>query len=106
MTTWDGWIFDGNDFYESVEDMLDMLDGDGRESPEYVWSCKPDYFVKADVGDITEQMADRAYEDWDPETLNGLDELKVALDRFNEANKHVCSYSPDYSKAIILTKGL
>ena len=102
LTKWDGWVCNGDDFYESIEDMLDVLD----EAPEYVWACKADHFVRAEVSDIIDRMDDDAYEDWYPETLNGLEELKAALNKFNEANKDVCSYTPDYTKAVLINAGV
>jgi len=112
LTTWEGWIFcDGQGsnegYFENIEEFMDWLSDEYEEGiPEikYVWACKANHFVNADVGDITERMNDVAWEDWDPETLNGLPELKAALDKFNEANKDVCSYSPDYTKAVLLNQ--
>ena len=98
---WPDWIYDGSEFFESVDDMLDVK-GDDEKFHEYVWTCVPYYFVHADISDITERLDDVAYEGFDPDTLDGLDELKIALDKFNEANKNVCSYSPDYSKAVLI----
>ena len=109
LTAWDGWVFsegigrDGyshslSDFYDNWADEHD----EGGVPPKYVWACKATHFVRADVSDITERMADDAYEDWEPDTLNGLVELKAALDKFNEVNADVCSYRPDYTKAILL----
>lgn len=109
LTTWDGWVYlegigsEGfsqslSDFYDNWADEHD----EGGELPKYVWACKVNHFVNADVSDITDRMADEAYEDWDADTLDGLDELKAALAKFNEVNAAVCSYQPDYSKAILL----
>jgi hypothetical protein len=52
----------------------------------------------------TERMADTAWEDWDPDSLHWLEELKAALEKFNEANAAVCSYFPDYTKAVLVPK--
>ena len=49
-------------------------------------------------------MEGEAYEDFDFNDLNGLTELKAALDAFNAANEDKISYSPDYKRAVILTK--
>lgn len=110
LTAWDGFIYrdgTGRDGYsQSLEDFYDYWEcdhDDGDEFPQYVWACKANHFVNADVSDITERMADEAYEDWEPDTLDGLEELKAAIDKFNEANADVCSYQPDYTKAILLT---
>jgi len=118
LTEWIGWVYceglgfrDG--FFESITELFDALADEESGLPEYVWTwpeyvwtCTPDRFVHADVSDITDRMADQAYEDWDPADLNGLEELKAALDKFNEANKDAISYSPDYTKAVLLKPSL
>lgn len=109
LTAWGGLVYlDGtgrDGFSESISDFWDNWESDHDESdekPKYVWACKANHFVRADLSDITEPIDGAAYEDWDWQTLNGLDDLKAALDKFNEANAAVCSYLPDYSKAILL----
>jgi hypothetical protein len=112
VTEWDGWVFcDGmdynNGFFEGIAEFLDFCEdesepGVGHNLPEYVWTCKANHFVKVDCGDITERMADSAYEDWDPDDLNGIPELTSALAAFVAANKDVVSYAPDYTKAVLL----
>jgi hypothetical protein len=104
-----GWVYldgTGRDGYsESVEDFWENWENDADESaekPKYVWACQENHFAVADVSDITERIADNGYEDFDSETLDGLDELKAAIEKFNEANKDVVSYEPDYGIAILL----
>jgi len=109
VTTWEGLVFHegtGNDGYslsvqEFLEDWKDNAD-EGDEIPKYVWACKPKHFVHADVSDITERLIDDAYDGFDEDDLNGLDDLKAAIDKFNEANKDICSYGPDYKTAVLL----
>lgn len=108
LTSWDGWVYcegTGDDgFSTSLQELLDECENEGVEIPDYVWACEANYFVKATVSDITAWLEGEAYADWDPSTLNGLDELKAALDKFNEANAEVCSYAPDYTRAVIIPK--
>ena len=106
---WDGWVYlegTGRDGYsESLSDFWDNWESDheeGDEKPAYVWACKKNHFAVADVSDITERIADNGYEDFDVDTLDGLDELKAAIEKFNDANKEVVSYEPDYGVAILL----
>jgi hypothetical protein len=108
-TEWDGWVYlegTGRDGYsESVEAFWDNWEcaaAADDEKPKYAWACKKNFFAVADVSDITERIADNGYEDFDPDDLNGLDDLKAAIEKFNEANKDVVSYEPDYSIAILL----
>lgn len=109
LTQWDGWVFlegtgrDGH--YESLSDFWDNWElehYEADEKPKYVWTCKKIHFAVADVSDITERIADNGYEDFDTDDLNGLDDLKAAIEKFNEANKDVVSYEPDYKRAVIL----
>ena len=74
----------------------------GLDIPEYLWTCEANHFVRVDVSDVTERLDDCSYEDWDPETLNGLEALKEALNAFCEANKDVVSYTPNFKKAVLL----
>lgn len=110
-TEWGGWVYlegTGRDGYsESLSDFWDNWESDhdeGDEKPAYVWACKKNHFAVADVSDITERIADNGYEDFDADDLNGLEELKAAIEKFNEANKDVVSYEPDYGVAILLNK--
>lgn len=108
VTEWDGWVYlDGtgrDGFSESVAEFRENWEDDHEcdELPEYVWACKQNHFAVADVSDITERIADNAYEDFEPDDLNGLDELKSAIEKFNEANKDIVSYEPDYNIAVLL----
>lgn len=105
LTKWDGPVYcEGhgrNGYAKSVSEMLDYLE-DVEERPKYVWACTIKHFVNADISDITERLADDAYEDFDPDDLNGLEELNVAIKAFNEANQGAVSWEPDFSKAIPL----
>ena len=109
LTKWDGWVFsDGlgfhNGFAESVSDLLDQLDDD--EAPEYVWACDPVNFAVASIDDVIRPILENeaAYEGFDSDHLNGIDELKAAIDQFNESNKHIVSYVPNFKKAVLIQK--
>lgn len=105
LTTWSGYVFHDGNFSDGISDFYDSWADDhdeGGELPKYVWACKPDQFVTVDFDLIMEQIEQNGFEDFDAETLNGLDELKAALKNFEDANSEVVSYSPDYSKAVLL----
>lgn len=97
---YDGEMVYANDkYYESVDDALDgYLEG---QEPEYVWACKNVGVQRADLEDITEHIVENMWEDADSSDLNGLDELQTALDAFNEANRSIRVWGPDYSTAIL-----
>lgn len=111
LAEWKGWVWDPegrgwklDGFSESVEEFLEYLEDQEQEIPEYVWACKPVQFVHGELADITDKIIDNAYEDFDVNELDGLWELKAAIEKFNELNKDVVSYEPDYSKAVLLPK--
>lgn len=107
---WDGWVYcegTGNDgFSESVDALIESCKDDEIDVPEYAWVCNPKQFATLDIDDIKSLISDRqeAYRDFDPDDLNGLEDLKKALDAFNEANAAIVSYSPDYKRAVIIKK--
>jgi hypothetical protein len=109
VTEWDGWVYlegTGNDGYsQDLEDFWDSWESDHAEDdekPKYVWACKAIHFVAADESDVIDRIQDNAPEDFDPADLQGLPELRAAIEQFNEANKDVVAYTPDYSTAILL----
>jgi hypothetical protein len=113
ITEWSGWVFcegfgyhDG--YFESIEDLLDFLDDednkrqDGESGVTYAWACEADQIVNVSLDDILQNIEADAYEGFDSETLKGLPEFKAAIAAFNLANAGELSYTPDYSKAILL----
>lgn len=110
VTTWHGWVFSeglghADGYFESVEDLLNFCEEeDGIEVPPYAWTCSAKAFATADLESVLSSIEDDAYEDFDVESLDGLPELKAAIDRFNEQNREVVSYFPDYTKAITIAK--
>lgn len=110
ITEWNGWVYsDGlgykNGFFESTEDLLDYIEDEPDFSQrEYVWPCQPSPFVLVSADDIYEGIEndERAYENFDRNDLKGTEELEAAIAAFEKANEDIVSYSPDYSKVIVL----
>jgi len=97
-----GMVNDGDNFYEDVEEAIDKyLEG---QEPEYVWACKDVGVPLVNSDSIVENMLENMWEDADSSDLNGLDELDVAIKKFNEANKSIAVWQPDYSTAILVKK--
>jgi len=101
---WNDRVYDGNDYYDSVEEMREMRESNGDEILEYVWACETRPLVNIDVSDATQCIEDRAYDDFEFEDLHGIKDLEKALDAFNEANKDFLLFTPDFSTAIVLHK--
>lgn len=111
VTEWDGPVLcegfgydDG--YFESVEDLYDVIEDDEFERPEYCWTCTETCFLQLDYGDIIEHASQEAYEDWDASSVNGKDELKAAIEKFNSVNTQHVVWNPNYKKTFILPKQL
>ncbi len=106
LDSWDGWVTNDDDYWESVEDYLDM-EGDD-DPPEYLWVAEPQEVIPSlDVGDVVEHwISDRGWEEMETDDLNGVKELQAALDAFVEMNKGVVSYRPDYKRCVLLASYL
>jgi len=104
-----GWIYsDGlgwsEGYFECIDDLIDYCKEEDADIPEYVWATNEVHFAQASIDDLLSNIHDRAYEDFETESLHGLPELKKAIETFNEANKYVVSYEVDYSRAIMIAK--
>lgn len=91
-------VFFNDQYYPTVEEAIDECD----EPPEYVWAAKNVGLRKATINDLIERILEEAWEDAEPDDLNGLNELQIAVDAFNAANSEICVYMADYNEAIVL----
>lgn len=105
LVDWNGPVYSPNtdEYYSALDDLLEGNEAD--HLPEYVWPCDAIEFVKVDIGDILDQIQSEGYEDFDADDLNGIDDLKAAIELFNERNKGQHLYQPNYSKVILIEKG-
>jgi hypothetical protein len=93
-------VYCGDKYYDSVEDAIDQyLEG---QEPEYVWACIDKSLPSVDVEDVTSNLLDNMWDDADVSDLYGVDELEAALKAFNEANKGIQLWEPDYNVAILV----
>lgn len=89
-------------YSDCVEDAIDdYLPG---QEPEYVWACKDQGVPLANAESIYENVLENMWEDADVSDLNGVDELEAAVKAFNEANRSITVFVPDYSTAILVEK--
>lgn len=91
-----------DDYSLNIEELEDWCDCEGVPLPEYVWACTSEPIVSVSVGDVISLFEDRAYPDWDADRIFGVDDLKNALKKFEDANAGEVAWHPDFSKAIIL----
>lgn len=94
-------------YHENLSAFWDWCDDFERSvaPPPYVWACKSTQFAQIDLEDIWEMIYDKSYEGFDETALEGRKELKVAIDKFNESNKHIVAWDVDYLTAILLENG-
>lgn len=107
LNTYDGPVYceglgTNGDFSPSLSEFIDHCDDEGIPLPGYVWACTENRFVNAKIGDILCRITDDAYEDFEPECLHGIGELKFALEAFNEANKYQIAWEPDFTRAVLI----
>jgi hypothetical protein len=104
---WDGWVCYGDDYFPSVEDLHDRLacDGVAREDyPTYCWATRKQRVIQGlDAESVVEHCLDAwGWEDMDLFDLNGIPQLRAALEAFEKANADVVSYHEDRSIAVLL----
>lgn len=104
VAEYDGLLWWGDEYFFCVEDLIERLEEDDLDKPQYVWAAKPVQVINpVSVFDVFEnQIENRGWEDMDAKDLEGVEELQAALDKFVELNKDVKSYWEDNKKAIIL----
>lgn len=93
---YDGPIYDGDRYYESMDDYVDMKDGE--ELPEFVYACDVIPF-SLDADDILTNIKENANLEDDVD-LNGVDEFERACKAFNDANKNNVYWDADYKRKV------
>jgi len=104
MEAWDGWVYCeglGNDFFESMDALMQEAFDSDAELPEYVFICKPIQFKAPDIEDIIAQCLSDHYEDaYDAINSKSYTILSRALSEFEKANSHIVSYEPVLTKMV------
>jgi len=118
LTTWDGYVYlallesCGNQgFFHTVDSLQEAIleeidDGEiaKEDIPTYCWACSSEGMREVSAEEIIEDSVEDMYEDAIyAVSENSKEKLQQALNSFYEANKHIVSYTPDYSKAVLLT---
>jgi len=102
---WSGWVYSddyhgGNDgYFESVEEFVERVEDDFARDPmtprpAYVWATVARRIVNIGVDDVLGLITEDRPEDFETSDCNGLNELKAALEAFNNANQDLM-YEPD-----------
>lgn len=85
-------------YYSSVNSMIDYYNIIKKEIPKYVYACEF-YNFSLDIDSILESESDEFDEDI-LNRLEGYEELKQAIDEFNDKNKNEGSWWYDYSTVV------
>ena len=91
----------GREYFNDLEDLEEECADYDIELPEYAFACESNKIVKLSFDDLYDRISDRAYEDFDGYDLTGVEELEAAIEKFNEANKDLICYNPDFTKVIL-----
>ena len=76
--------------YQAIDDIIHLF------LPKYVWATEFEP-VQLDIDRILENVLEHHYEDCE---AKGYEELKIAIDKFNDQNKNNGSYNVNYKIAI------
>ena len=91
---YDGPVFCGDEYYQNIETLIEYLEDEGIEFPEFAFAGKPVKFSGIDLEDIL----DRINENCDIEDCNvrdilkGIGELATSIKQFNDLNKDTLLY--------------
>lgn len=90
----------GDEYARDLDTLLEYIDTSGADRPPFVWVCPGSPVLDLDADRIIENATDNAYEDFDSDSLVGIEEFTVATVAFYQANVKHLSYYPDYKRAI------
>ena len=109
LEDWDGWVYvegvgfqDG--FFRDTDELKDHCLEDGEDVPTYAWTCSSKPLVQVDADDILDDIFKDSNEDYERRCISGISEFRDAVKAFNEANKHLLTYDPDYKTLVLLNK--
>lgn len=95
-------VWDGDDYYQDLEDMAEIYACNNRSVPDYIWGCKQ-YRVEIDIDNVICCAEDDSnLEDFSFDTYGETESLREFVKQWNEKNG-VDAYYGDYSIAIVLT---
>ena len=93
-------IYWKDEYFSFIDDFLECHED--TPPPLYVWAATDRGAPKANVDDLLDRVVEGLWDDADYGDLNGVEELQQAVEAFNEANKCLVVYTPDFSTAILM----
>jgi hypothetical protein len=103
LVEWDGCaIYFNEHVYYDLEELIGEIEGDGGEVPEFIFATKTQPFF-LNIDHALESACEDGYEDI-AEHLEGVDELRAAVAKFNDRNKERVSLFEDPKRKIRLRR--
>lgn len=99
------YCLDNDTYYQDIDCLIEEIEGENDEDLDKnvkVYCCHEISFVKVDWDVLVDPIYTNAYEDFDSDDLKGTKELKAAIKEFENKNKNIISYEPNYKKAVVL----
>jgi uncharacterized protein YpmB len=100
----EGMLYDGDRYFNDVEDAVEHYECNDSAPPEYLWACKRAELPTASAESIYENLLEAMWDDADTSDLYGVKELEAAVTAFNKENRSIQLWEPDYSTAILVEK--
>lgn len=104
-----GWVYvehlssHNEGYFSNVVELVEFCeegDEDGIPIPEFAFCTTSVPFVFDLAGALENECEQDDYHEEIYDQLNGAQELQIAVDAFNEANKANLSYHPDYDRKV------
>lgn len=106
LTTWDGGVFWGDDYYADVDAALEaMEDLEDDERPDYLWTADPSPVVPELGTDIVTDylIENHGWDEMDETDFDGVPALAEALKAFAARNADLKVFHPNHKRCVLLT---
>jgi len=94
-----GAVYSDGVYYASCDDLEEAVDGIA-----YAWACTSGPAISLSIDQISMIIDDELPEGIHGGYAWGMDELEIAIDNFNSANKRLLCWTPDYTRAIMVNE--
>lgn len=101
------YVYDGESdkFYASLEEYLDDCHWYDATPSAYLFATTSEPINRINSEYFIESIYENFSDEYEP-SINGLDELQIAIDKFYEVNSHITVLLPDYGRVVLIDKTL
>ncbi len=89
----------GDGYFANLDELAEHLDLEDGARPEFAFCCTSSRVINVNIDHILESLTEDSYEGA-YDDLTGVDELAIAVNKFNDANESVISYETDYKRKV------